>query len=231
MIHFLQAKALFWSEPSSFAEGLISDINPEKNGTIVMVVTNNNGGGNTDARFAIMQRSIIPDISKIFDRASVVGYINTRVHQSKTIIENNYGKMIVGALFGCYVWILYQIRKTNMLIKQHDAWCNWKAIVSLLQMQCNAQQELFMQLKLDICKKYGPSSYANNSTHCIDLFVYDIKQELAVFDAYLDWYNFVQKTMISRFFNFSFDVVAIEEKKARLYFLLDLLMIHQAQNI
>lgn len=228
LLFFSKIHSCFWSNPTiSSAEAKINRDITKKDGTVVMVVTNNCGHGNTDARFTIVQQSKIPDLSKIFDTTTITAYMNA----GQKAIQNHYGKIIAGTICSVYCWILYQIRQTNILIKQQKTWCNWKAIIPLSQLQSYAQQELFMQLKADIYKKYVHSTYAHTNNHYVALFIQDIKSELATFDAYIDWYHFTQNVFISRFFNFSFDPAAIEEKKARLYFLLDILTTNQTEKM
>ncbi|OGB86295.1 hypothetical protein A3J41_01720 [candidate division TM6 bacterium RIFCSPHIGHO2_12_FULL_38_8] len=182
--------------------------------------------GTTNAHVAIGHKSIFPPIPKMPDRTTLSNYWNI----SYKTFKNNIFKITLGTIFASYAWIAYQIRQTNLLIKKHDAWCNWKSVVPITHLQLATQEDLLAQLKIDLYKKY--SLAASNASTCdyTFMFVNEIKNEMALFDAYLRWLHMIKAISCNRFFHFSHDETVIEEKKARLLFLLDLFMTWYSQN-
>ena len=106
--------------------------------------------GTTNAHVAIGHKSIFPPIPKMPDRTTLSNYWNI----SYKTFKNNIFKITLGTIFASYAWIAYQIRQTNLLIKKHDAWCNWKSVVPITHLQLATQEDLLAQLKIDLYKKY-----------------------------------------------------------------------------
>ncbi len=210
-------------------------IPPAGDGSILSLITTNTGRGNTNTTLTVVQGGKTPDLSKFFDGISISTHMKNSYEciktQSYDFIKNNYGKIIISTALTTYLWILYQIHQTSLLIKERTAWCNWKAIMPLSHLQSTPCEELTAQLKITIYRKYGRSTNECNTSNYVALFLNDIKSELEIFNTYLDWYNFTQNTFSGKFFNFPFDIVTIEEKKARIYFILDIFMIQQSEKI
>ena len=137
---------------------------------------------------------------------------------------------LAAVLIASYAWINYQIRKTNNLLKEHDAWCNWKSIVPLAHLQLANAQDLLTQLKIDLYKKYA--LIASNASTCdyTNMFINDIKNELALLNNYIYWYELTNTIKCYRLFYFSYDISAVQEKKTRLLFMLDFFMAWYSKN-
>lgn len=179
--------------------------------------------GSVDARTIVIQGGIISDISKIFDPNNLTTASST--------FQMHYFKIIAASLLTSYIWILYQIRYTCLLMKQHNAWCNWKAVTPVTHLQLTAQSELLSQLKIDMYKKYARHAFNHASCDHTATFIQDINAELQVLDTYLNWQQRMQTLACTRLFNFPFETATIEEKKTRLFFLLDFFMTAQAEKL
>lgn len=193
---------------------------PEDGGTCVAQLFSASWGASTHAPITIIQNSAIDDISKI-------------LHPTKLFskLHAHWGKIALGTIFVSYIWVLYQIRFTCLLIKQHNAWCNWKAVVPLHHLQISLREDLLVQLKFDIGKKYATQNLGYARYDVSTFFIQDIHTELENLNTYLKWYEIAHKIYCTRFFNFPFDIQNIEEKKARLHFILDLFMTSQAEKL
>ena len=190
----------------------------DKNGACV--AQQYNSWGSIHAPITIIQSDAIADISKIFNPKNI-----------SNIFQSHWLKIIIGTTVASYIWILYQIRFTCLLIKQHNSWCNWKSVIPLNHLQLSDHEDLFSQLKFDIGKKYAQQNILHARCDFATVFIQDVHAELNNLNTYLNWYETIQTIYCSRFFNFPFDCATIEDKKARLHFILDLFMTTQAKKI
>lgn len=213
-----QRLILLWNE-----EVTAATVIPPSSNNNICVTTQNITKGPIDARVFINQGgTIVSDLSKLFDPKNM----------SSTIIafKTHWCKIIAASIFVSYIYILYQIRYACLLIKEHNAWCNWKSVIPVTHLQLASREELLAQLKIDIYKKYARNGLDKLTCDLTTMFMKDINAELQTFDTYLDWQNRIQTISCNRLFNFPFDVTAIEEKKARLFFIIDLFMVAQAEK-
>ncbi|MBP6892207.1 hypothetical protein KBB68_01360 [Candidatus Babeliales bacterium] len=179
-----------------------------------------NSWGPIHAPITIVQNSVIGDMEKILNPTTLL-----------SCFKSHWFKITAGTILTIYLWILYQIRFTCLLIKQHDAWCNWKSIVPITHLQLATHEDLVGQLKKDIFKKYAHNYYQNTVHGFLTLFIQEIQQELILLDTYLKWQNIIEMISCSKFFNFPFTITTIEEKKARLHFLLEIFATQQTEKI
>jgi hypothetical protein len=190
------------------------------NSSAPFVAQQYNSWGPIHAPITIIQGGIITDLEKILNRASI----------SKTL-KSHWIKICIGTAVASYVWILYQIRFTCLLIKQHNSWCNWKSVIPINHLRLTNPADLLGQLKFDIGKKYAQEHIHHARCDVATIFIQDIHAELANLNTYLKLYETIQQAHCTRFFNFPFDVASIEEKKTRLYLILDLFMTSQTEKI
>lgn len=184
------------------------------------IAQTNSSWGDVHSPITIIQHSVITDFSKGFNRSIIL-----------ESLKSHWGKICIGTFFASYIWILYQIRFTCLLMKQHNAWCNWKNVVPLHHLQLSAHQDLMTQLKFDIGKKYSQKNIHHARCDLSTLFIHDIHEELATFQTYLKWQETIQSLYCSRFFHFPFNPTIIEEKITRLHFILDLFVTSQAEKM
>lgn len=137
---------------------------------------------------------------------------------------------ILATLMASYAWINYQIRKTKILLQEHDAWCNWKSMVPLAHLQLTNGQDLLTQLKIDLYKKYALITSHASTCDYTSMFISDIKNELALLNNYIYWYELTSTIKCCRLFCFGYDLAAIQEKKTRLLFILDFFMAWFSKN-
>jgi hypothetical protein len=193
---------------------------------ISIVIASPYAHGTTDARFSIVQNSLFPPMPNLPDPKIINGYWNS---SSQWVKDHALEISTVAAVLG-YGFVLYQIRKAKLLISNHDAWCNWKSVVPLSHLQNATQQDLLSQLKIDLYKKYALTQENASTCDYTMLFLNDIKNEIVLFDLYLNWYRATKTVACDKLFWFSYDLSIIESKKARLFFILDLFMAWYSQN-
>jgi hypothetical protein len=196
-----------------------------KDGFAITIATPYSTGPN-DNRIVINNRSLFPPLPKMPDQETMTAYWNL----SCKTLKNNAFKITAATILAIYAWIFYQIRQTNSLIKKHDAWCNWKSIVPLAHLQLASKEDLLTQLKIDLYKKYALACSNASTCDYTFMFIDELKSEIALFDVYLHWLSVTQTIWCDKLFYFSHDATAIEEKKARLFFLLDLFMAWYSQS-
>lgn len=126
------------------------------------------------------------------------------------------------ALLSSYVWITFQIQKTSALLQDTDAWCNWQSNASIFDLKMQSKQELLNQFKKDFHAKYIKNAASPSSCDFMTLFVTDIKNELLQLDTYTKWYQRTEKVFCNKLFDFLYDIACIEEKKVRLFFIIDI---------
>lgn len=146
-----------------------------------------------------------------------------------SIRSHPYACMLV-VLTASYALINYQICKTNHLLQEYDAWCNWKSVIPLTHLQLTCGQDLLAQLKIDFYKKYA--LIASNASSCdyTNMFISDIKNELILLNNYIYWYELTNSIKCSRLFYFKYDISVIQDKKTRLLFILDFFMAWYSKN-
>lgn len=143
--------------------------------------------------------------------------------QKKSIVTHPY-LCAATICLASYVAINYNLYCITTCLEEHSSWANWKAGVSLTQLQLTNPQELMNQLKTDLYKKYALHSPNIFNCDYTNLFVHDLHKELKYIESYLYWYQITQKIRCSALFHVPFDIQTMQEKKARLLFLLDFFM-------
>lgn len=165
-----------------------------------------------------------PTKSEMYDyTATSASYIQTQIWDNKWTI-------FAATLATVYSWMLYNIKQTEKMIAEHDSWCNWKSVVSITHLALSKGQDLQQQLNFDLHKKYALNSSDISKNNFTMMFINDIKQELHQLNQYLDIHKLATRIWCKSLFWFAHDPNFIEDKKARLLFILDLFMASYTQE-
>ena len=148
---------------------------------------------------------------------------NCFIQQKRIVLAHPYLCAAAICLTG-YAAINYKLCCITELLEDHASWSNWKSGVSLTHLQLTNPQELMTQLKTDLYKKYAMHSSNIFTCDYTNLFIHDLKQELASIESFIYWYQVTKKIKCSSLFYVYFDMQTIQEKKVRLLFLLDFFM-------
>gem|GEM_PF-1283516 len=138
--------------------------------------------------------------------------------------------IVSGVIVGIYCNTLYQLMRIHNVLEKHDAWCLWRQTVPLSQLATSGREDLFKQLQLDIHKKYYRSLPSANSQTVYNLFFQDINEEQAKLESYTKIYSICKTTYSARLFPFRLKHRDIEERQARLEFVIDLFMTWYAEQ-
>ena len=181
------------------------------------------GNSNSNQNAAI-QTKIENDstLLKLFEKN--VDLLNNYFNQQKrNVLAHPY--LCTAAFFlACYATINYKLCCITKKLEDHASWSNWKSGVSLTHLQLTNPQELMTQLKTDLYKKYALHSSNILTCDYTNLFVHDLKQELASIESYIYWYQIIEKMKCFSLFYIHDNMQIIQEKKVRLLFLLDFFM-------
>lgn len=132
--------------------------------------------------------------------------------------------IIAGTIIGLYCNTYYQLARIHNALEKHDAWCLWRQNVPLSQLAISGREDLFKQLQLDIHKKYYRSLPSANNQTIYNLFFQDVHEEQAKLQSYAQTYSICKTTYSARIFPFRLKHRDIEERQARLEFVIDLFM-------
>ncbi|MFA5998580.1 MAG: hypothetical protein WC747_01000 [Candidatus Babeliales bacterium] len=140
-------------------------------------------------------------------------------------------KLIAMGLLSSYALAAYKLHLVHQLIESPDVWCNWKEVVALSHLVASPYEDTIKQLHIDIAKKYFSLSLteqslkeqslkeSNQSAH--GLFLQEIKEEINLLKNYLWWSSAIKTLHCSGCF-YIVDACVIQEKLARLNFMVDI---------
>lgn len=138
---------------------------------------------------------------------------------------------IGGALFiATYSALSYKIYQAHKLISMQDSWCNWKEVVPLQHLLLSSEKDLINQLSISIQKKYFLLPFVTLDHYSYMIMLQEIKAEQVALQQYETILQAASSFYCSRFFYFSIDKATIDERLARLSFILDLLIKWQMQQ-
>lgn len=137
-----------------------------------------------------------------------------------------------GIIAGIYCNIYYQLTSIKNILEQHGAWCLWKQAIPLSHLATTTKEDLLQQLQFDMHKKYYRTLPHINQQTLHTLFFQDIEKEQKMLQTYTNIYTFCKTTHSTRIFPFSLQPQEIEQRQARLEFVIDLFLTwyaHQEQ--
>ncbi|HSW75586.1 MAG TPA: hypothetical protein VLG50_00935 [Candidatus Saccharimonadales bacterium] len=211
----------------------------------VNVVVNVTGNGNAANSATADSGSIAASVSKqyIVDHKIDFGIVSslndvlTKLHHAGestyTSVQNIFGigkyKLCALAVISAYGIASYKLYLGNQLLESHEAWCNWKEVISLSHLVTSPYEDTIKQLMIDIQKKYFSLSGKEPAQSMYALFFKDVQEEIDLLKNYLWWSNNIKTLHCSGCFYLQESCV-LEEKIARLNFMIDIFIKWQVEH-
>jgi len=145
-------------------------------------------------------------------------------------LKENKWKIAAAMAAVTYGYFWYKIFKTNQILKQKNSWCNWKEAVALSSLMVTSQHDLMTELLQEIQKQQLLRQNLKDCSSGIVCFVKEITDELQLLQSYVQLYDMCRRFYCSKLFYFTIDYVLLQEKIARLYFLIDLFSFWQTKQ-
>lgn len=152
----------------------------------------------------------------------MVDNITTATSSIQSWLWNNKWNIAAVALIYTYTKEFYRLQQINHMLQQSYVWCAWKEITPLGHLVASPSNDLLQQLQIDIHKKYYQSLDAQNAQSVHALFLQDTNEEMVQLNTYLSMYEFYQTIHMHKLLPFKYSPAIIQERKARLQFVIDL---------
>ncbi len=166
--------------------------------------------------------------------ATIFNACKQHMHNSTSsftqVISQNKGKVFATLMSCIYFYLYFTLQKSYKIITRKESWCNWKENINLPHLMSEPYHDIIHELILTIQKKYLLEE--KQSKLCItQTFLQDLKTELQLLEQHLTIRQYVKSWYCFKLFPLIHDLDILQEKIARLYWLLDIFATWQTKEV
>ena len=187
---------------------------------------------NTSKQYVVDHKidfGIISSLNDLVSKSQSLCECSHRSFQSFSFPGIGKYKLCAMGLFSSYAFVAYKLHLVHQLLESCDAWCNWKEVVTLSHLVTSPYEDTVKQLQIDIAKKCFSLSLKDLNQNGNVQFMQEVQGEINLLKNYLWWSNIIKTLYCANCF-YMCEEGLIQEKLARLNFMVDIFIKWQVER-
>ncbi|MCX5924135.1 MAG: hypothetical protein NTZ68_01800 [Candidatus Dependentiae bacterium] len=218
----IQSAEVKQSDPQRQRRVIEIQIDNQSNAGSATTTDSFSGASNTSKQYVVEHKHDFGVVSSLSDLLAKTQSLQPSFPVSKF-------KICALSLLSSYALTAYKLHLVHELLESHDAWCNWKEVVALSHLISSPYEDTIKQLQIDTAKRYFILSTNQSNQDAHVTFLKEVQEEISLLKNYLWWSSAIKTLHCSGCF-YMVDACVIQEKLARLNFMIDIFIRWQVEH-